>query len=258
MRVAANLAFLFRDRPILERFQMARDAGFAGVELWSCEDASPDQVAAAARAAGTEIVCCNASSGDLQSGGLGLSGVPGREREFEAALRAAAASARAIGCRQVNVGPCRLAGEGQRAPAMATLARNLALAGDELGRSGIRALVEPVNPMDVPRALLAKVSDAMEAISRAANPNVYLLFDIYHVAQIEPNPLLCLEQHFGRIAHIQFADAPGRGAPGTGAIPFHEFFGTLKRLNYRDWISAEYRPTAPAHSSHGWLQSLIA
>jgi hydroxypyruvate isomerase len=257
MRIAANLAFFFRDRPILERFQMASDAGFAGVELWSCENAPPDEVAAAATAAGTEIVCCNAASGDLQSGGVGLSGVPGREREFEAAVRSAAATARAIGCRQVNVGPCRLASEEQRASAMATLARNLAFAGNELGRWGIRALVEPLNPVDMPGVLLAKVADAMDAISRAANPNVCLLFDIYHVTQIEPSPLRCLEQHFGSIAHIQFADVPGRGAPGTGTIPFREFFDTLKRLAYRRWISAEYRPTDLTHSSHRWLQSLI-
>jgi len=257
MHIAANLAFFFRDRPILERFQMARDAGFTGVELWSCETATPDQVAAAANAAGTAIVCCNASSGDLQSGGIGLSGTPGREREFEEAIRGVTTTARAIGCRQVNVGPCRLANEGERASAMATLTRNLAFAGDELGRWGIRALVEPLNPIDVPHVLLAKVADAVDVIARAANPNVYLLFDIYHVTQIEQNPLQRLEEHFGKIGHIQFADVPGRGAPGTGAIRFHDFFHALKRLNYSGWVSAEYRPTAPLHSSHAWLQSLI-
>jgi hydroxypyruvate isomerase len=254
MRFDANLAFLFKDRPILERFQAAREAGFSGVELWSCENATPEEVAAAATSAGIEIVCVNASVGDLRAGGAGLSGVPGREREFEDAIHAAVAVARTLRCKQVNVGPCRLVSDGQRSAALATLARNLAFAAEELGHLGIRALVEPVNAIDVPGVLLQRVGDAVDVIARAEHPNVGLLFDIYHITQIDPSPLRCLEQHFASIGHIQIADVPGRGAPGTGRIDFLEFFEKLEQLEYSGWIGAEYQPGEPQHSTHAWLR----
>jgi hydroxypyruvate isomerase len=59
------------------------------------------------------------------------------------------------------------------------------------------------------------------------------------------------------IAHIQVADVPGRGAPGTGELDFEALFGQLAAQGYRGWIGLEYQPHDPADSStsFGWRKA---
>jgi hydroxypyruvate isomerase len=58
-----------------------------------------------------------------------------------------------------------------------------------------------------------------------------------------------------RIGHVQIADVPGRGAPGTGSVAFGTLLGQLAGLGYRGRVGLEYKPTDPADSStsFGWL-----
>jgi hypothetical protein len=37
-----------------------------------------------------------------------------------------------------------------------------------------------------------------------------------------------LAQHWQRIGHLQFADYPGRGAPGSGTLDFASLFSQIK------------------------------
>jgi hydroxypyruvate isomerase len=57
------------------------------------------------------------------------------------------------------------------------------------------------------------------------------------------------------IAHIQIADVPDRGAPGTGTLPCEELFAQLAAAEYGGWIGCEYKPSDPADSSasFGWI-----
>jgi hydroxypyruvate isomerase len=56
------------------------------------------------------------------------------------------------------------------------------------------------------------------------------------------------------IAHIQVADVPERGAPGTGTLYYEALFGQLAAQDYPGWIGCEYKPSDPADSttSFGW------
>ena len=64
-----------------------------------------------------------------------------------------------------------------------------------------------------------------------------------------------LSAHAGRIAHVQLADVPGRGAPGTGTLDFEPVFAQLAAQGYAGSVGLEYRPADPADSSgsFGWL-----
>ena len=58
----------------------------------------------------------------------------------------------------------------------------------------------------------------------------------------------------GRIGHVQFADYPGRGAPGTGELQFAPLLAALRESGYQGWLAAEYRPgEAGTQASLGWL-----
>lgn len=253
-RFDANLGFLFLELPLLERFDAARQAGFMGVELMSPESASPKQIANAARDAGVEIVLCNSPVGDLVSGGLGLSGVPGRQQEFQEVMQWVADFAETIGCQRVNVGPSRVAAEGERNACLGVLAENLRFAGELLGERRITALIEPLNTRDFDRVLLSSVDSAMNVIRASDHPNVALQFDIYHMHQMHDDAIAALEENIASVGHVQFADMPGRGAPGTGSIDFGMLFSTLDRLDYAGWLGAEYRASERTEQSLAWLE----
>jgi hydroxypyruvate isomerase len=86
-------------------------------------------------------------------------------------------------------------------------------------------------------------------------PNVGLLADLYHLAKMGEDVADVLSRHRKSILHVQVADPPGRGAPGTGALAFEPLFRQLAEQGYDGWAGLEYAPSDPADSasSFGWL-----
>jgi len=254
LKFDANITFMFRELPILERFVAAKKAGFSGVEILSPEDASPQSIAEAVRQAEIEVVLCNAHMGDFIQGGLGLSAVPGREKEFSNAIELARKMAKQFDCPRIHVGPSRVAEGDDRSRYIDTLVKNLKLASEVLGKAGIEVLVEPLNTVDMPDILLSSVDETLDVIDATGCNNIKLQFDIYHLSQMEADPLAQLEKHIHRIGHIQFADCPGRAEPGTGKIKFNDYFEKLNDLGYQGWVGAEYMPTKQTEETLHWLQ----
>ena len=85
--------------------------------------------------------------------------------------------------------------------------------------------------------------------------NVAFLADLYHLAMMGEDLAVTLSAHRDRIAHVQVADVPGRGAPGTGTLDFEPLFAQLAAQGYAGSIGLEYLPADPADSStsFGWL-----
>ena len=95
-RFAANLAYLFTERPFMERFGAAAAAGFKAVELQLPYDHAPSAVRAEIERHGLTQLGINTPSaaGRRQ---IGLAAVPGREREFAALFQQALDYVVAIG-----------------------------------------------------------------------------------------------------------------------------------------------------------------
>ena len=56
------------------------------------------------------------------------------------------------------------------------------------------------------------------------------------------------------ISHVQIADSPGRGEPGTGEINYPFVLGELECLGYDGYVGLEYNPTtSTTKDSLGWL-----
>jgi hydroxypyruvate isomerase len=62
-----------------------------------------------------------------------------------------------------------------------------------------------------------------------------------------------IDVHFGRIGHVQIADAPGRHEPGTGELDLAGWLHTLDRRGYTGYVAAEYQPTG---AGFGWMAQL--
>ena len=92
-------------------------------------------------------------------------------------------------------------------------------------------------------------------IGRAGAANVGFLADLYHLAKMGEDVADVLSRHRDSILHVQVADPPGRGAPGTGTLDFEPLFRQLAAQRYEGRVGLEYVPADPADSasSFGWL-----
>src|SRR5260221_11948509 len=96
-RFAANLAYLFPERPLIERFAAAAAAGFRAVELQLPYDHAPSAVKAELDRHGLTMLGINTAPGQSAAGEFGVAAVPGREREFATLFKQALDYVTAIG-----------------------------------------------------------------------------------------------------------------------------------------------------------------
>jgi hydroxypyruvate isomerase len=237
-RLSCNISTRFNDRPMPDRIAAAAQAGFAAVEIQFPYDHPAPLLARAANAAGVQVVLINMPAGDFPAE-IGFACLPDRQPDFEAAIDKTILYAETLQCPQVNC----LAGRpaGTQAAAWSRLKTNLAHAADRLGQHGIRLLVEPLNRIDFPGYLIDGLPAADAILRDTAHANLALQYDIYHLRANDEDWLGGLAPRIAQIGHIQFADYPGRGPPGTGTIDFRAFFSKLTELRYTGWIGCEYR-----------------
>ncbi|GHG46694.1 putative hydroxypyruvate isomerase [Streptomyces griseocarneus] len=265
-RFAVNLSILFTELPLARRPAAAAAAGFTAVELWWPWPDAPVPPEAelaglrqALRDAGTRLVALNFYAGRLPGPDRGALSVPGEESErFRANVDVAVGFARSTGCRALN------ALYGNRvdgiAPGVqdALALENLAYAARAADRAGAVVLVEALNAVESPRCPLTRAADAV-AVAEKVNAatglgNTRFLMDLYHLAVGGEDLPAVIDRHGGRAGHVQIADAPGRGAPGTGRLDVPGLLGRLRRTGYDGWVGLEYRPGAGgSDESFGWL-----
>ena len=256
LRFCANVSWLFREVPFLQRPEAARRAGFSGIEFHSAEGHTAAEVLRAASAADVTVALFNAWPGDFLEGGPGLSGVPGREAEFRLAVQRACDFGAVVGGGAgVQIGQSRVPPGTSRDQCMQVYVENLRYAAAELAQAGCRVLVEPMNETDWPGVLVRDVSTALAAIAETGDPRIGLQFDTYHHCMAGEDVAAAVDELGGRIAHLQFSDAPGRHEPGTGNIEFDALFRALERRKYPHWVAAEYRPSRPTLETLAWLNT---
>jgi hydroxypyruvate isomerase len=253
MRFSANLSILFKDVPFLERFGRAARAGFKGVEFWWPAD-SPADVETAIADAGVEVALFNFDAGDMPGGDRGLLSDPDRAHRFRSNVPVALELAHTVGCPRLNALVGLERSPHERAAQLELAAENVAWAADQAAPLGIEILIEAVNTFENGPYLIPTTKDALSFLDRVGRPNVRLQYDAYHMQRMEGNLTATVTEHIGRIAHIQVADSPGRGEPGTGEINYPFVLGHIEQLGYEGWIGLEYNPTtATTEESLGWM-----
>lgn len=253
MNISANLSMLFTERPLRQRAVAAGAAGFQGVEIQFPYELPALVLKDTLAAAGMPLVLMNLPAGDLMEGGCGLAAHPRRREAFGAALREALTYAAMVrpGC--VNVLPGRLAEGVGREEALGCLAENLRQAADAFSVLGITVLCEAINPLDMPGFLINTPEHLEALLDTVDHPNCLAQLDLYHIARQGLDGAACIRRLAGRIGHVQFADCPGRGEPGSGGLDFPPLLQALRASGYQGWLGAEYTPSRRTEETLGWL-----
>lgn len=244
-RPAPNISFLFAEIPVVDRYKAAADRGFEGVEIHYPYELDMAQLGAARRRAGVTQVLINAPSGDRDRGERGAASIPGAEKRFAGEIALCVRWVEALECKAVNV----LAGVppagADPAAVAAVLERNLLLAADLLGEAGAMALVEPLNPLDAPGYAVPTHAQAEALVARLGHPNLKLQMDAYHAAACGDDPAAVMTRAAAMVGHVQIADFPGRGPPGSGGVDYAAFRDAVDRTGYAGWIGLEFKPAGP-------------
>jgi hydroxypyruvate isomerase len=254
MRFSANVSILFKEVPFLERFGRAAEAGFSAVEFWWPAGEDLGEVEAAIGEAGLTVALFNFDAGDMPGGERGLVGDPERVDQFRENVPVALDLARRLDCRRMNV----LAGhekEGMgRDEQLALAGENVAFAADRAKDAGVTVMVEAVNTFENGPYLLYTTGQAVEFVKSVGRENVKIQHDFYHMQRMEGNLVATLRENIGHIGHVQVADSPGRGEPGTGEIHYPFVFAELENLGYDGFVGLEYNPAGgTTEESFAWI-----
>jgi hydroxypyruvate isomerase len=261
LRFDVNCSILFAELPLLRRADAAKAAGFGGVEFWwpweamAPSDREADAFVRSIANAGIELVSLNFHAGDMAIGERGIVSHPARARDFRENVAACTDIAARTGCTRLN------APYGLRVPGIdaaqqdAVAIENLAFAANAAAKTGASVLVEAINSVDVPGFPVDTSGKALAVIDAVNARNTGFLADLYHLAKMGEDVADVLSHCREKIRHVQVADPPGRGAPGTGTLDFEPLFRQLAGQGYDGWVGLEYVPADPAGSaaSFGWL-----
>ncbi|MFI1421164.1 TIM barrel protein [Streptomyces sp. NPDC020731] len=265
-RFNVNLSILFTELPLLERPAAAAAAGFTAVELWWPWTGSPtperselDALRTAIQDAGVRLTGLNFYAGRLPGPDRGALSVPGEESErFRANVDVAADLAQSLGCTALNALYGNRVDGVDPAEQDALALENLVLAARAADRIGAVLLIEALNRPESPLYPLVSAPAAVGVVDKvdAATGlgNARFLMDLYHLARNGEDLPSVIDRYAGRTGHVQIADDPGRGAPGTGSLPLEDLLDRLREAGYEGRVGLEYKPgDRPSAEAFDWL-----
>ncbi|MFA6053241.1 MAG: TIM barrel protein [Methylobacter sp.] len=254
LKFTANLSLLFNEVELIDRFKAARQQGFDAVEIQFPYSLSAETLHDTLDKQQLKLVLFNVDAADLLQGGEGLACVPEKRDQFRQAVAQTVEYAELLKPEAINVLPGRCLNESRLPEYLETFKENLRFAAEAFSPLGIKTVFEAVNTHDMPGFIIHSGSQMLAILDQLNQSNLFMQYDIYHMQMMGEKPEQFIAEHAGQIGHIQFADCPGRGQPGTGKIDFRRVFSAIETSAYTGWVGAEYKPVGATADSLDWLR----
>ncbi|XP_033277821.2 putative hydroxypyruvate isomerase isoform X2 [Orcinus orca] len=295
LRFSANVSWLFPELPSLAaRLRAAGSSGFEAAEVGWPYGEPPEALARTAQEVGLQLVLINTPPGDREKGEMGLGAVPGRQAAFRDGLEQAVLYAKALGCPRIHLMAGRVPQGADRAAVRGEMdtvfLENLRHAAGVLAQENLMGLLEPINTrITDPRYFLDTPQQAAAILEKVGRPNLQLQMDIFHWQIMDGNltgnireflPLVGEGPFLGSFlvchdassvlplflpppicphllpGHVQVAQVPGRGEPGSpGELNFPYLFQLLEDEGYKGFVGCEYQPRGDTVEGLSWLRS---
>jgi hydroxypyruvate isomerase len=258
-KFSAGLGHLFTEWDLLDRFALAKEHGFEGVELTLPYEKTPEQLQRAREQAGLEVVIFTAPLGDFMEGGEGIAVVPGKQQAFIDSVKTTLDYAEALdaGLVQFVSGRCfdQDLKPKKRALYFDTFIENINKAGEALADYKTNVVLEAINTRDYPDYLLNIPEHLWAAVEASSRDDITVEFDTLHHSVMGLDICEEVVNNGGRYVHLQLSDGPYRSTPGTGELDFPAIFQAIKTSAYSGWIGTEYHPGhIGSIKSLNWMQ----
>lgn len=245
-KFAANLTYLFKELPFLERFEAAASAGFHAVEVLFPYDDPVTELVRRINSAEAPIVLMCTPPPNWTGGARGFAALPDGEERFRRDFKRTMRFAQRLRPRNIQI----LAGNASGPEARDTFIRNLTWAAAEAPDQTLT--IEPMNKTDMPGYFLDDFELASVVLAEVGAANLKLQFDVYHAQQITGDAMKAWQTYRHLIGHIQISGTAERGQPNKD--DFARFFAELDASGYDGFVGAEYIPKGRTADGLGWMK----
>ncbi|XP_019868532.1 putative hydroxypyruvate isomerase isoform X2 [Aethina tumida] len=255
-KFCANLAFLYTERPFLERYKLAKESGFKAVETGFPFGFTQEQVVQAKNSAGIDQILINIYTGDVSKGELGFAAIPGKENEFKESIQTTIRYAKELGAKKIHIMSGKVEGTITQNNDR-VYEENLRYAVSLLEPENILGVIEPINKYSVPNYYMNCYDKALSVVKKINSPNLKIMLDVFHLQHIRGNITNSIKELINCIGHVQVAQCPNRNEPNTpGEINYKYVLQTLQSHGYNDWIGLEYKPATNVNDGLKWITEL--
>lgn len=246
--LSVNLELLFAEAPdrrgeaapdVGDRIRAAAHLGLRAAEIWGWRTKDLGQLSSALQATGVTLhTMCVDPMGTLVD--------PATHELLCNAATESAAVAGTLGC------PYLVITAGDQQPGVSRPRQHQAVvdglrqASRVLDGSDVTLLLENLNSeVDHVGTFLDSTSECLDIVEEVDSPRVRLVYDEYHSLMMGERPEVVLRDRIDLVSHVQIADIPGRGEPGSGNIDWSRELSILQETGYQGYVGLECRPTVP-------------
>lgn len=237
--LSVSVEYLFHEagERLEDRIAAAAAAGFRKIEIFTTANRDVPSLKAALADNGCELVS-TVTDPRIQLV------IEAQHDNFREMFAKAVDEAAELGCRNIVVPSGSAVPYMKRPVQLDIVAKAIASVVPAAEARGVTILLEPVNTrVDHPGVLFGMTEDAVAVIEKIGSPSVRLLYDVYHSITEREDPFQVLPAVIGHVGHVQIADAPGRGEPGSGEVDWLAILGLLDKVGYKGLVGLECSPT---------------
>ncbi|MEM1235099.1 MAG: TIM barrel protein [Pseudomonadota bacterium] len=247
-KFCANLTWLFKEVPLVDRVRAAADAGFEAVEILFPYDVNAQELRDACVIHGVKMALINAPPPNYTGGEQGWAAVPHLQSRFRKDWARVLRYAGVLKPQMLHI----MSGVAEGAEAEACFVENLRWACAEA--NGTPITIEVINRTTMPGYYLSDFDQAAQIIADVGADNLSLQFDTFHAHQITGDAMAVWERHKDIIGHIQVGNGDDRHEPSSKPFDHPAFFEALDEAGYAGWVSGEYEPKGLTEVGLTWIK----
>ncbi len=237
IQLSACIEWLFADESdsIPDRVRLAARCGLQGVEFHQWRNKPLDAVRQALDETGLALTSI------IVEPRCSLVNESDHDRFLEA-VRESLPAARRLGCPNLVVASGFCESDRSIEKQRDDMTRILGVAAGMAADAGLTLVLEPLNiKVDHPGMYLNRTRMGLDIVEEVGSDGLKLLWDAYHSAVMGESPAEELAGRMHRVRHVQVADLPGRGAPGTGELDWSTLLEVLRANGYAGMLGMEFK-----------------
>ena len=212
-----------------------KQAGITAIEFWGWWDRDLNALVAAQKANNLDISACCTKFISLVD--------PTQRNNYLKGLEESIRVAQKLGTKTLisQVGDFRIGIS--RDEQRQSLIEGLKEAAPLLEGTGVTLVIEPLNELvDHEGYFLIKSGETFKIIDEVANPDIKVIFDIYHQQISEGHLIKNIVPNIDKIGHFHAAGNPGRHELQRGEINYPEVFKAISQTGFKGYVGLEYWP----------------